>query len=152
MKWPPFDTAVYTVDRPPAWDEIEQSFVDPKTREPLRSWGEATDAIATDPDARPAYVARLGTVDVRGIEGGTEHAERAIRYATKYITKDLADQTLIRSAEQKDHAVRLRDELQVLPCSERCANWLLYGVQPAKAHPDLTPGACRSLDSTPVRE
>jgi hypothetical protein len=41
----------------------------------------------------PAYVATLGTVDVRGIDGGTEHAERAIRYATKYLTKDLADRT-----------------------------------------------------------
>ncbi len=48
------------------------------------------------PDTEPAYVARLGTVDVRGIEGGTEHAERAIRYVTKYITKDLVDHTFVK--------------------------------------------------------
>jgi hypothetical protein len=45
-------------------------------------------------------VARLGTVDVKGIEGGTKHTERAIRYTTKYLTKDLVGQTLIRSPEQ----------------------------------------------------
>lgn len=36
-------------------------------------------------------MARLGTIDLRGIEAGTEQAARAIRYATKYITKDLVD-------------------------------------------------------------
>jgi hypothetical protein len=139
--WPRFDQLVYPIDRPPVWDEAEQSFVDPKTSEPLKTWDEATAEVANADG--PAYVATLGTVDVRGIESGTEHAERAIRYATKYLTKDLADQTLVRSDAQKDHAERLRHELRVLPCSERCANWLLYGVQPDRARPDLTPGACR---------
>ena len=77
---------------------------DPRSRsrpgqEALEEVGQATE---------PAYVARLGTVDVRGIEGGTEHAERAIKYATKYLTKDLADQTLVRSDPQKEHVERLR--------------------------------------------
>jgi hypothetical protein len=54
------------------------------TRSLLPTWRQA---IATlEPGAEPAYVATMGTVDVRGIEAGTEHAERAIRYATKYIT------------------------------------------------------------------
>jgi hypothetical protein len=140
--WPSFDTMVYTVDRPPVWDKAEQSYVDPKTREPLKHWD---DAIATlsDEDAIPSHVARLGTVDVKGMEGGTKHAERAIRYTTKYLTKDLVDQTLIRSPEQQAHADRLHRELSVLPCSPRCANWLLYGVQPERARHDLTPGRCR---------
>lgn len=30
------------------------------------------------------------------------------------------------------------------PCSERCANWLLYGVQPKKARPGLKPGNCKN--------
>jgi hypothetical protein len=139
--WPRFDELVYPVERPPAWDEAEQSFVDPKSREPLKTWAEAVEEVGDA--AEPAYVATLGTVDVRGIEGGTEHAERAIRYATKYLTKDLADQTLVRSDPQKEHAERLRAELRVLPCSPRCANWLLYGIQPDRARPDLVPGACR---------
>jgi hypothetical protein len=137
--WPPFDTMRYSVDRPPVWDESEQSYVDPKTRAPLPTWDEAL----SDLDTQPAHVARLGAVDVKGIEGGTKHAERAIRYTTKYLTKDLVDQTLIRSPEQQAHADRLHRELSVLPCSPRCANWLLYGVQPERARHDLTPGRCR---------
>jgi hypothetical protein len=140
--WPKFDTMVYTVDRPPVWDEAEQSYVDPKTRQPLTHWDDALDAL-NDPDAEPAHVARLGTIDVKGIEGGTEHAERAIKYATKYITKDLVDQTIVKSAAQKAHADRLYEALSTLPCSPRCANWLLYGVQPEKPKPGLTPGRCR---------
>jgi hypothetical protein len=27
------------------------------------------------------------------------------------------------------------------PCSERCPNWLLYGIQPEHAHRELVPGA-----------
>lgn len=85
----------------------------------------------------------MGSIDLRGIEAGTKHAERAIKYATKYLTKDLVDQTLIRSEAQRAHADRLHQELSVLPCSPRCANWLLYGVQPDNAKPDLIPGRCR---------
>jgi hypothetical protein len=140
--WPPFDTMVYTVDRPPVWDESEQSYVDPKTREPLTFWDKAIAELSNE-DTAPAHVARLGTVDVKGMEGGTKHAERAIRYTTKYLTKDLVDQTLIRSPEQQAHADRLHRELSVLPCSPRCANWLLYGIQPERARHDLTPGRCR---------
>jgi hypothetical protein len=140
--WPPFDRMSYSVDRPPVWDDSTDSYVDPKTREPLPTWRRAIEALA-EPGAEPAYVARLGTVDVRGVEAGTEHAERAIRYATKYITKDLVDHTFVRSIEQQEHADRLYDELSVLPCSPRCANWLLYGVQPDEAKKDLIPGACK---------
>ena len=31
-----------------------------------------------------------------------------------------------------------------LPCSEACANWLRYGVQPKDAGPGLVPGCCAS--------
>ncbi len=140
--WPPFEAMIYGVDKPPVWDEATQSHVDPKTRTPLRTWRQAIDALA-EPDTEPAYVARLGTVDVRGIEGGTEHAERAIKYATKYITKDLVDHTFVKGVDQRAHFDRLYDELAVLPCSPRCANWLLYGVQPEGAKKDLIPGRCR---------
>jgi hypothetical protein len=85
----------------------------------------------------------MGTIDVRGIEGGTPAAERAIRYATKYLTKDLMDQIIVRSPQQRAHHQRLYETLAVLPCSPRCANWLLYGVQPDGATKDFTPGRCR---------
>src|SRR5262249_11123835 len=140
--WPSFDAMIYSVDRPPVWDVDSQSYVDPKTHRPLRTWGQAI-AVLEAEEAQPAHVARLGTIDVRGIEGGTPDAERAIRYATKYLTKDLIDQTIVRSLEQRAHHQRLYEELSVLPCSPRCANWLLYGVQPDGATKDLVPGRCR---------
>lgn len=136
--WPSFEKMTYSVDRPPVWDEDTESYVDPKTRQRLKTWASAADELET-----PSYVARLGTVDVRGVEGGTEHAERAIKYATKYITKDLVDQTFVKGAEQRAHFDRLYEELSTLPCSPRCANWLLYGVQPDGAKKDLVPGRCR---------
>ena len=70
-------------------------------------------------------------------------ADRAIRYLTKYITKDVAgthddDQ----DERHRLHVDRLHRELRYLPCSERCANWLRYGIQPKGAGPDLAPGFC----------
>jgi hypothetical protein len=140
--WPSFDRMVYTVDKPPVWDHDTQSYVDPKTNAPLTTWDHAMAALNT-PDAQPAHVARLGTVDLRGIEGGTADAARSVKYATKYLTKDLVDATIVRSPEQRQHHQRLHEELSVLPCSPRCANWLLYGVQPEGATKDLIPGRCR---------
>src|SRR5262249_25188337 len=140
--WPSFDAMIYSVDRPPVWDVDSQSYVDPVTHRPLRTWGQAI-AVLEAEEAQPAHVARVGTIDVRGIEGGTPDAERAIRYATKYLTKDLIDQTIVRSLEQRAHHQRLYEDLSVLPCSPRCANWLLYGVQPDGATKDLVPGRCR---------
>jgi hypothetical protein len=140
--WPSFDVMRYTVDRPPVWDEAEQSYLDPRTGDPLPTWADAMEELS-EQDAAASHVARLGTIDIKGIEGGTDHADRAIRYVTKYITKDLVDQTLIRSEPQRDHFDRLRAELSVLPCTPRCANWLLYGVQPDAARHDLIPGHCK---------
>jgi hypothetical protein len=57
--------------------------------------------------------------------------------------KDLVDQTMVRSAAQQEHFDRLRAELSLLPCSPRCANWLLYGIEPERARHDLVPGQCR---------
>jgi hypothetical protein len=139
--WPPFDEFVYTVDRPPIWSADLGGYVDPSTGETLPTWGEALDALE-DPDARPAYVARLGRVDARGIAQGSKDAERSIRYVTKYVTKDLTEHAPANSATQKAHADRLHAELSVLPCSPTCANWLLYGVQPDRAKPGLVPGRC----------
>lgn len=139
--WPKFDTPVYSVDRPPVWNADKSAYVDPATGEPLPTWAEALDAL-DDPDATPAYVVRLGRVDVRGIEAGTRDAERSIRYVTKYLTKDLVEHAAPKSDQQKAHFDRLHQELSVLPCSPTCANWLLYGVQPSRARPGLVPGRC----------
>ncbi|WP_328466322.1 replication initiation protein [Actinoplanes sp. NBC_00393] len=139
--WPSFDEMVHTVDRPPVWNAELAGYVDPATGEPLPTWGEALDALE-EPDARPAYVARLGRVDARGIAQGTKDAERSIRYVTKYVTKDLTEHAPANSGVQKAHADRLHAELAVLPCSPTCANWLFYGVQPDRSKPGLAPGRC----------
>jgi hypothetical protein len=76
---------VYSPERPPVWDEAEQSYVDPKTHEPLTHWDDAMAGLSNE-DSVPAHVARLGSVDVKGMESGTKHAERAIRYTTKYLS------------------------------------------------------------------
>lgn len=139
--WPHFDTPVYTTAKPPVWDADREAYVDPTTGVPLRTWDEALDEL-NDPDATPAYVARLGSIHTRGIEAGTKDADKAIRYATKYLTKDLTDPAALTSDEQRAHFERLHQELSELPCSPTCANWLLYGVQPKTVNEKLTPGRC----------
>jgi hypothetical protein len=139
--WPPFEQPMYTVDIPPTWDAVLAAYVEPRTGQPLRTWAEALDELE-DADAYPAFVARLGSIDARGINEGTDDARRSIRYVTKYITKDLADQSAARSDEQRAHFDRLHAQLAVLPCSPTCANWLLYGIQPDGAKAGLVPGRC----------
>ncbi len=139
--WPAFDTLHYTVEQPPVWDAEAGSYVDPKTRQALCTWAEAIEATTAD-DAQPACVVRLGKVDQRGINHGSKDAERSIRYVTKYLTKDLVEHAPVGSDAQRAHFDRLHAELAILPCSPRCANWLLYGVQPEKAKAGLVPGRC----------
>jgi hypothetical protein len=42
------------------------------------------------------------------------------------------------------HIDRMAAELQFLPCSPRCANWLRYGIQADQPTPGLTAGRCMS--------
>jgi hypothetical protein len=57
---------------------------------------------------------------------------------------------MIKGQEQQAHFARLSDELAVLPCSPRCANWLLYGVQPENAKKGLTPSRCKGKVHQPA--
>jgi hypothetical protein len=141
--WPHFDRPQYSVTAPPEWDADRESYVDPRSREPLPDWESTVDAIGDDPQPTPAYTVRLGRIDPRGINDGDAHAERSIRYVTKYVTKDVAESARARSAAQQAHADRLHEELATLPCAPTCANWLLYGVQPKNARPGLVPGRCK---------
>jgi hypothetical protein len=142
--WPPADRLRYPLDRPPVYDADAGAWVDPDTRAPLPTWGQALDALDADPDARPAHMVRFGPqVKAKGVEPGTRDAERTIGYITKYITKVAADCHQATSDPQRDHLDRLWHQLRLTPCSERCANWLLYGVQPKNAHGRLRPGSCK---------
>ncbi|SDR82333.1 hypothetical protein SAMN04488543_0558 [Friedmanniella luteola] len=144
--WPSFDRPVY-VHRVPVWDG--ESYVDADTGEVLPTWDQALDRLAADPAAKPAHVMRFGRqVDMAGTIAPSEDADRAVRYLTKYLTKAVADTHTEPDSEPEPvveaHVDRLHAELRYLPCSERCANWLRYGVQPDQAGPGLTPGRCPS--------
>ncbi|WP_210414757.1 replication initiator [Microlunatus elymi] len=143
--WPHFDQPVY-VDRVPVWDGHD--YVDPDSGVVLPTWDQAVADL--DQDGRAAHVLRLGSqVDMAGIIAPSEDADRAIRYLTKYLAKSIADTYVDNDAavvdlDYESHVDRLHQELLYLPCSERCANWLRFGVQPKNAGPGLRPGACVS--------
>lgn len=142
--WPHADQPVYTLDQLPVWDEQACAWVDPDTKTPLPTWDEALDEIDTNPDAEPAHVVRFGPqVKAKGVTAGSKDADRTIGYITKYLTKSAADCHPATTDAQREHLDRLWQQLRVTPCSARCANWLLYGIQPKGAHPRLRPGACK---------
>jgi hypothetical protein len=143
--WPSADVLRYPPDHAPVFDADAEAWVDPDTRALLPTWADALDAIDDDPDAVPAHVVRFGPqVKAKGVDPGGKDVERTIGYITKYVTKAATDCHTLTSDPQRDHADRLWRELRVTPCSERCANWLLYGVQPKKAHGKLRPGHCKA--------
>lgn len=87
---------------------------------------------------------------VEGIEAGTEKAEKAIAYITKYITKSV-DECVTRTSEREiEHYRRFYEALRFTPCSPRCANWLRYGIQPKGARPGMRAGACRGRVHQPA--
>jgi hypothetical protein len=142
--WPTVDTPCFSADRPPAWDGDRKTWIDPATREPLTTWADALAAIDDDPDVQPAHVARFGgQVKAKGVDQGSKDIDRTIVYITKYVTKNAVDCHTISTDPQRDHLDRLWRELRVTPCSDRCANWLLYGIQPKKPHGKLRPGNCK---------
>jgi hypothetical protein len=153
--WPAHDTAVYSGDRMPRWDDRARAFVDPDTREPLPTWEEATDPEVL---RSPGHTVFLGAqVHVKGILGGTEEAGRHVGYLTKYLTKHvahaaghLADANGAEvSGRMREHHRRLLAELRVTPCSARCPVWLLYGVQPKGARPSTASGQCKGKAHQP---
>src|SRR5829696_5338530 len=141
--WPEFDVPVY-VERVPVWTGA--GYCDPATGEMLPSWDEALDAQMAK-DRAPVHAMRFGDqADMRGIIAPSADADRAVRYLTKYITKAVSDplDDAGNSAAREAHIDRMAAELQYLPCSPRCANWLRYGVQPDESRPGLIPGRCWS--------
>jgi hypothetical protein len=139
---------VYDPSRPPLWDPDQAAYVDPDTRATLTTWDDALDQADTDgpgaqADAEPVHVARFGDqVDARGVVAGTPDADRRIGYLAKYLTKTAGDCHTPTTDAQAAHLDRLADALRWEPCSPRCPNWLLHGVQPRDARPGQSPGRC----------
>ena len=142
--WPPVDQVAYTGSRVPFWDEDTGQYVDPTTGEALPSWKEATQNLE-----EPAHVSRLGVqLDIKGLLGGTQDSHRTVGYLCKYLTKNVADTYADEHASHADayerHIDRLHREVELLPCSPVCSNWLRYGVTPKSPEPGLIPGRCQS--------
>ena len=144
--WPAHDRPIY-VHRVPVWDPESECYRDPDTGFPLQTWDEAL-AELDHPDASPAHVMRFGAqVDIKGVIAPSEDARRTIRYLTKYLTKAVSETHA--DPDNPDpayeaHIDRLHAEVLYLPCSETCANWLRFGIQPKDPGPGLTPGMCPS--------
>ena len=140
--WPAHDDLVYGEERLPVWDARAKAFTDPDTGTPLPTWEQACEELT-----EPAHVARFGAqVHVKGFLGAAEEAGRHVGYLTKYLTKSVGQAAGLdehATDAQRDHGRRLHAELQVTPCSPRCAVWLLYGVQPKGARHSMTPGRCK---------
>jgi hypothetical protein len=142
--WPSFDEAVY-VDRLPVWRE-GVGYVDPDTGQVLPTWDEALDALDADEHASPGHVARFGKqMDLQGIIATEGDADRRVVYLTKYLTKAISgtygepDEL---TPAQFRHMSRIQEQVEILPCSPRCWNWLRYGVQPKDAAEGVVPGRC----------
>ena len=144
--WPPHERPVYE-HRTPEWDPEDQCYRDPDTGFELPTWDEALAQLDHE-EAAPAHVMRFGTqVDIKGVIAPSEDANRTIRYLTKYLTKAVSETHA--DPDRPDelyeaHIDRLHAEVLYLPCSEGCANWLRFGIQPKDPGPGLTPGMCTS--------
>jgi hypothetical protein len=146
--WPAHDQLVYQGERLPVWDTRAKAFTDPDNGQPLPTWDQACEELT-----EPAHVVRFGEQShVKGILGGTEEAGRHVGYLTKYLAKSIGQAVGLdkhATDRQRDHARRLHSELQITPCSARCAVWLLYGIQPKGARRSLTPGRCKGKAHKP---
>ncbi|MFI9556030.1 replication initiator [Nonomuraea endophytica] len=137
--WPPADEPL---DQIPVWDEAA-GYVNPATGEVLPTWEQALDHLD-----EPQHVIRFGTqADIKGVLSGTPDADQAIRYLSKYLTKQLSDG--LDGQAQREHAARFVEALRQEPCSPTCPNWLRYGVQPKNARRGMQPGRCRSKAHKP---
>jgi hypothetical protein len=152
--WPATDHIAYPPGGlMPVWDATAARYLDPATRAPLPTWGEALDRLDRDPTARPWHVARWGRqVDVKGIVAPSPEADRAVRYLTKYLTKSISHtyatvtddhgRPVTTDPAMTAHVDRLHEQLRYTPCGPSCANWLRYGVTPKDPGPGLVPGRC----------
>ncbi|WP_459806068.1 replication initiator [Herbidospora sp. RD11066] len=164
--WPSVDRVVFGEgDAEPVWSE-GHGYVHPGTGEVLQSWDEALDALEAREDrgsadgsgpVEPLHVARFGAqMDMQGVLAGTADADQRVRYLTKYLTKSLSWDAVLKadntgSSARAAHVARLVEALRWEPCSPECANWLRFGVQPRKAKSGLRPGWCRKKAHSPDR-
>ena len=142
--WPNHDEMTYPGKSLPYWDADRGTFVAPDTHPPLTRWDDALEDLADDEDASPAHVVRFGAqVDSKGVLGGTEESGRHIGYLTKYLTKSVSEVLEATTERQQTHHDRLHAELEITPCSPRCAVWLRYGIVPRGANAKTQPGRCK---------
>jgi hypothetical protein len=146
--WPRTGLVRYEDDELPVWHEASGRYVDTATGELLPTWDQVVDAIG--PSDEPLHVARFGTkFDAQGVLAASKDAGRCIGYLTKYLTKHLGACHHADTETQANHAAQIVRALRYEPCSPTCANWLRYGIEPAKPRPGLRPGHCNGKAHRP---
>jgi hypothetical protein len=149
---------IYSPRHRPVWDTSINDgcggYVDPDTRAPLTTWGQAMhnldDRLDAGEDVQPWHVVKFGgQVDAQGMVAGSPEADKRIGYLAKYLTKSIADCHPAGTVRERQHVDQLAGRLRDLPCGPGCANWLRHGIVPDGAGPDLVPGVCRGKAHRP---
>ena len=145
--WPPHDRPSLPA-RPPARSGTTAPAATSTrdTGQPLPTWDEALDADRRRPGRQPG--ARDPVRRRRSTSKASSPAPRraggCLRYLAKYLTKAVAECHDPTPAPPSSTSTGSTEELRWTPCSPRCANWLLYGVQPEgaprRARPRPLPG------------
>ena len=146
--WPSVDASWSTASTGrPVWDDDAAGYVDPDTREPLPTWDGGPRRARRRPGRRPAHVARFG----RRSTPGASMPGTARRRTLHRLRHEVRHQGPTADCHSADH--RPADgststgsgtrNCRARPAPDRCANWLLYGVQPEGARPSSSPGRCK---------
>lgn len=160
--WPHFDQELYTDDRMPVWDQAAGTFTDPDTGNLLPGFDDVMSLMDEMDDVAPAHVVRwgvqvdqadIGETDPDGEAGPVrpgkakgviaKDANRLIGYLTKYLTKSISEVLEPPNDRVRRHYERLHEEMQRIPCSEKCGVWLRYGIVPRGATVKTQPGRCK---------
>ena len=135
---------VYPRHRPPSGTTAPAatSTHAPAPRSP--TWERGTGRDRRRPGRQPAHVVRFGArgLDVQGVVPGTERGRGLPDLPGQVPDQGRRRMPRTRHRRRRRARRRLTEELRWTPCSSRCSNWLLYGVQPEGAHAELVPGCC----------
>lgn len=143
--WPQHDHAVYSEDAPPVWDEDSGSYVDPPTA--------STSRVSTPAPIRAGkclgYLVKYITKELSTMASSHEVSGRLVSGPKRTTCAGSVSGSSVwipatRPTRRRSGLTfdRLAQALRVQPCSESCANWPLYGIQPDDPAKGLIPGAC----------
>ena len=128
----------------PSWTGPEHGYVDPDTGEVLPTWAASARPARQDPDAKPAHVMRFGKqLDLQGVI--PEHADQAVRYLAKYLTKAIGETHSRRRATRPTSGTWTGCTPSCAGCRARrgARTGSATASNPTTPGPGLIPGQCR---------